>query len=282
MRTESTSTVRSDWFDSLSEFVGHCETPPPDYAQRESITGSKSFTGTENYSEALDLFAKGWEDGARRALAIAEPIQRQLYSLVAMPQVRYDVTGELLDVGRYCAGEPEHWGVWHTELREGPGTKYVRVNVSCAASCMVGTETIIAKGAYVGAFVNLMELAGCRVEVVTSCTTVGHGGHTTHCYITVKQFDAPLDLERLVASLHPSMVRRLQFRHRELLPKEFSKDVAGPGYGRPDNCPAEERGDVYIGRMLGGESQWDSPSTTIDFIRRQLVDLGAIRPDQLA
>ena len=53
-------------FKSISEFLKATDKPlRSDFGNRESSkTGSKSFTGTSNYNEAMELFKYGWSDKA--------------------------------------------------------------------------------------------------------------------------------------------------------------------------------------------------------------------------
>lgn len=210
-------------FASWSEYLDYVAAAPRSKkAEKDSETGSLEFTGTKTLADAITLSRKGWPEGVKKILQVSENIEHQLYNHMQLPQIQYDVTGEILDIGRYCAGEPEHWGVWQYGLQEGQGQKYIHLGINITPSSCVPTDTIIARGAVAGALLNLLELAGRRVKV-TAISAVRGGGRVSICRVCLKRYDEYLDMDRLaVAVAHPSMERRLAFKFREALPDEFA------------------------------------------------------------
>ncbi len=273
-----------DRYETWSDLLDYVETSErSSSASNESDDNDYKFSKTHNLADAIKLMRKGWTEGVTKATAISERIESQLYNLIERPRITYDVTGELLDVARYCMDEPEHWGVWQSDLVEGAGHKHVKVVINISASCMVSTETIIARGAVAAALVNLLELAGHRAEVTAVCATEGDG-HKVYTYTTVKRFDETLDLDRLTAAVaHPSNVRRIQFKHREALPGPLARATATSGYGRPTEAESTERGDVYFPCMLGGGSdgQWTDPDKAVRWTREKLISLGIIKKEEI-
>lgn len=269
----------TDFLTAASEGV------PPVQERRASRDGSKSFTGTVDYGEAVDLGRRGWPEGVKQALAISEPIQQNLYGVIALPRIEYDVTGELLDVGRFASGEPEHWGNWEHNLKEGKGTKYVHVVMNGTASCGVDASVLIARGAVTSALVNLLEMAGHRVKV-TLCYGVAecHGGPAyMTTTVSLKQYDEVLDLDRLTYALaHPSTFRRHFFSIMECQTVEHRKRIGVPngGYGQQANMPPAEQGDIYLEKMTCGDARWTDPEQATVWVRQHLTDLGVISKEE--
>lgn len=276
-------TIHVDKFETWSDLLDCVETSErsPGSGRESDYPASKWNGETNGLAGAIELMRRGWPAGVKKALAISEKIESQLYSLIERPRIDYDVTGELLDVGRFCMGEPEHWGVWHTDLSEGPGRKHVKIVINIGASCVVDADTIIARGAVAAALVNLLELAGHRAEVTSACATAS-GEHKVYTYTTVKKFDDTLDLDRLTAAVaHPSNVRKIQFKHREALPETLAQATGAGAYGRPCEAEDSERGDIYLPCMFGhGEDgQWSNPDKAVAWTRNKLIELGIIKND---
>jgi hypothetical protein len=272
---------RYETWSDLLDYVETSERSPGSGRESDDSHDEKWSGGTTSLNDAINVMRKGWPSGVEKALAISERIESQLYNLIERPRISYDVSGELLDVARYCMGEPEHWGIFQTDLVEGQGHKHVKLVINIGASCMVKPETIIARGAVAAALVNLLELAGHRAEVTAVCASRGDN-HSVYTYTVIKRFDDTLDLDRLTAAVaHPSNVRRIQFKHREALPTELAVATGSGSYGTPIEAESTERGDVYFPCMFGhGEDgQWSSPETSVSWTRAKLIELGIIKSE---
>lgn len=276
-------------FDNWTSFLTEASTgiSPVEGDRRASRSNSKSFMGVETYEEAVDLGRKGWPEGVKQALAIAEPIQEKLYSVVQVASIRYDVTGELLDVGRFASGEPEHWGNWEHTLQEGKGTKYVHVVMNGTASAGVDASVLIARGAVTAALINLLELAGCRVQVTLAYNVQQSGTERSVFQVTValKQYEEPLDLDRLTYALaHPSAFRCHMFSLMECQSPELREKMGVPhgGYGRQGDVSKEEQGDIYLPKMSYDEDQWSNQETATKWTMEQLQKQGVIQAEPVA
>ncbi len=251
--------------------------------RRSSREGSVSFTGTKTWEDAVELSRKGWPEGVKKAQAIANPLQEKLYSKIQLATIQYDTTGTLLDVGRFAVGEPEHWGNWEYSLIDGEGTKYVHIVMNGTASCGIEASVLIARGAVVSALVNLLELGGCRAKVTLAyaVTPRADAPPIFQTTVTLKQYDEPLDLDRLTYALaHPSTFRRLFFSLMECQPTALCHAMGVPrgGYGSQGDLLKADQGDIYLGSMSYGAVDWENPESAERWALKHLQELGVLQP----
>lgn len=245
---------------------------------RDSSNYRNDFTLTRNYEEAVTLARAGWPEGTKKALAMCHKIEDKLHNLVNLPTIQYDVTGEILDVGRYCGGEPEHWGTFYDNIREGKSTKYVHIVLSGFVSCGISTDSMIARGSAVAALVNVLELSGARVRISVTHALVGTD---TYQIITrLKQYDEVLDLDRVTFALaHPAMYRRHIFSVMETLPDNWPTKVGAYSYYSHPGAPVTEQGDIYLPEMSAHDDQWETPESSTQWVLEELKRQGVIKPE---
>jgi hypothetical protein len=186
----------------------------------------------------------------------------------------------MLDVGRLCAGEPEHWGQWETVDAAGVSSRFVRVVYNIGARGWADKSLLIARGATVAALVELLEHAGHRVQVEIVSYATGDR-RAIRVSAPVKLYDESLDRDRLIyAVAHPSALRRHIFSIRELAPEPFLRDLHigkeyGAGYGSSQDIPGTERGDIYIPALTNeGGLDWTNAATTEAWVLRTLRAAG--------
>jgi hypothetical protein len=167
--------------------------------------------------------------------------------------IHYDITGEILDVGRYCTGEPEHWGLWQETLVDGPGVKFLHLTINLFVSSGVEAELMIRRGATLTAYIRLLELGGYRVKVTGAYVMSGKGTNGLMCLeVPIKDYDTTLDSDRLVyAVAHPSVFRCLGFAVMEGIKNKKAREHFGVynWYGTGTTVPEEDQGDVHIANM---------------------------------
>ena len=190
-------------FDSWQAFVEHANYDMEKESSQYNKTGRAgrspdySFAKVHSFEECLKLANAGWREGVRKAESISSQIERRLVSKIEREDMSYDLTGEVLDIGRYCAGEPEHWGVWNQTVVDGPGNKLIDIVVNGAASASVGTDVLIGRGATIAALVNLMELAGYRAKATLVFGISGGNDTQSTIKISLKDHDESLDLDKI-------------------------------------------------------------------------------------
>lgn len=276
METKDTGRSRIDTFDSYPEFIQTCMKYPANPGKSRN-TDIRKWSGTETYEEACDLALKGWNEGAQKAYDLSHDIETRLYSLIERQVISYDITGELLDVARFCDGTPEHWGVFETQLVEGPGTKYFHLVVNGTVSGGISTKVVIERGASIAALVHLAELAGHRVKATLVFSIEGRSVHY-EVRVPLKDYEEHLDIDKLAYAIaHPSVLRRHLLSLMEELPEPYYSNFnVGSGYGLPKDTDGA-RGDIYIEHMLAGDDRWASPESATAWVREELTRLGVIK-----
>ncbi len=223
---------------------------------------------TETLDEAIDLAEKGWEEGVKKIIDLSASLSDEIISILHVPEVHYNVTGDQLDVGRYVAGEPEDFmTLVPAEIEDRPKILHLVANV-CASAGVKG-DTMIRKGAAVVALVDALEKHGKRLSVdVASLSSLsgrwgygGSSGRNTVVKIRVKETWEPVNLANLVMCLaHPSTLRRLMFRTWEHMSDEDRNAggfYQGGGYGYVEEIKKDEdKGDIYIEGMDTRRRTW--------------------------
>ncbi len=281
-RTNKPGTLERFEYTDWAEFVTYVEESlapgkAPHVPHRGALDIRYDFHGVPSAQEAFKLARQGWADGMSQAKAIADSVERKLTHLVQRDTLHYDVQGEMLDVGRFCSGEPEHWGYWVQDLVEGTGTKFFHIVANGSASCGVDKSIMIHRGASLAALVNLMELSGYRVKITVVFAGGGQGAKV-ESVIPVKNYDEPVDLDKLAFSLaHPASFRLLGLASWDTV---SDKDVVrkvniGSSYGHP--ASVETPSDLYLDKMFYGEEGWRSAESCANWVERLLKEKGVIK-----
>lgn len=222
--------VRLD-FEFWSEFVDYAASQPSTvpHASRSSRVGNYKFTETLSFESAVKLALDGWDEGREQVKKLSGPIVEKVCNLIERQDLVYDVEGMGIDIARFVDGEPECWQRYETTVVEGESSKLIHIVFNLTVSSGIDQRVITAKGAAIAALVETLEYAGNRVKV-----TIAHALNHYECYVTVKSFDQPIDLGRLVFALaHPSSLRRIFFSAQECQPREnvlATKAIRGKGY----------------------------------------------------
>lgn len=247
-------------FQTWGEYLTQCELPPADGAAQSSIRENSSWAGGGTYESTMNLARFGWHEGERDILAIARTLESAVLPGIVREDWNYEVEGVTFDVARYLEGEPEHWVKIEESEQDNP-QKHVKIVYNTAASCGVSAETITARGAAVAALVECLEFSGKRVELWSAqgidenYRQPDRGGFEV--LVKVKAYDQPLDLARVAFALsHPGMLRRLGFRMIE----QERPDLTHMSYGYPGEVATSEDDNLYIGEMMYGEGDWNSPA----------------------
>ena len=155
-------------FSSLGEFYNYiCETPFNEafrWEKHSSVEGSKDFTGTNSFEEAVELFKNGWNDMAK-----------QLVKKINANKIDTDVknvTKNVLDVCGYQAIVPLYLqGVPNSMLNKKivkVKQKVITINKSIDYSWTVSTEKIIEESIKAMQIIKKIEAQGirCNLNVV--------------------------------------------------------------------------------------------------------------------
>lgn len=183
-------------------------------------TGEEYFHGTKTYDEALRLIKCGWRDGAKRVGQMRAELDSAVAATVAAKAVemRYDVEGDLCDIGRLAIGEPECC-MMYDEQGPDESKKVVKIIANVCVSGSVSHRVIFARGAAVLAAVDILESLGVRVELIAGfgLSSSYNGGNPCELHVMVKRASEPVETDRLAYVLcHASFLRRHGFAAMEL------------------------------------------------------------------
>jgi len=233
------------------------------------------FFGTPDLAAACALARSGWLEGWKPAAAWLAGTVPTVAAAITRPDLVYDVEGDGIDVGRYCAGEPECWSRWE----ESPMlTHAVPLLVNVAARASVPPAHYHRRGAVLLALVECLEFAGVRCEI----TVTGHrvwDGKRARTDVRVKDAGQPVDPGRLAFALtHPSMNRRLMWSlyERAGLDKRMSPNK-GAGIAVPEREHAP--GTVYV-PDLPDCPHWESDTAARTYLVATLAAQGVTLRDR--
>jgi hypothetical protein len=278
-------------WNTWGDFLAYVSTTPTNDGilakARHSVIKPYAFTGTRSFDEALDLAYNGWAAGRDIAFKISQPMIERMVQYIERPDIAFDVEGNFYDIGRFCADDPESGIRFENEIVEMPAApKLIRIVYNNTASCNIDKDNLAAKGAPLAALVELLEFAGNRVQLVVISHGVGTEQNPRAVQfmhtVTVKDFDQPLDMARVIfAVAHPSMMRRLGFRVAELASVEAQAAI-GRHYGwavSGQNAQfLDDYGltpDLFFGAShLTFDNNWQTPKDAQRWLLEKLTEQG--------
>lgn len=272
---EETRVIQVLRFESYTEAIETANNVGNDCGQVLTWT----FTHTHNFAEAYKLATHGWKAGLEQIDATVNTLNITLKAKKL--ETYFDVIGNGgFDMGRVLSGEPENCLDWREsdidiESTQGP---IVKIIVNVVASSMVETNILQAKGAAVAALIDALESAGKRVELeaVFYINSTVDLNYTYKIFVPLKTTDHALQKDQLAfALIHPSFMRRMMFRCLSTISEMGMRDAkrsCGGFMGWPlhplTDC------NLFIGSTIGYESEWNSQSSIVDWIHKQLKKFG--------
>jgi hypothetical protein len=188
-----------DGVNTLLEYVGR-KMPTAKGGGRSNAGAEKGFFEFGSFTEAMKVYKtnpssirKFNENDTRLEGGDASGID-----------INYDVTGDMLDMGRFMDDEPECFG----SLTNGtPRAKRVHIVTTVGFNGSVYADTILARSKRLVRLVDWLEGQQIRVQVT--------GLHFNSCMmsqVNLKQYHEPLDLNDIAIMAHPDFPRRVGFR----------------------------------------------------------------------
>jgi hypothetical protein len=219
-------------FDSLTA-LAECGDNGGRLRYSSSHTGTKSFTGTRDYGEAMSLVRNGWSEHRDEAKTMAQRVVANVQQTMRPMHVPvYDVSGSFVDIGAYLEGIPECMVDFQQEMAPTTG-RVVTILVSAFVSCAVSRDAIVKRGVAIAALIEALACHNVSVELWSEMAggesfTV-KGGKYVSILTKVKGASDALDLDHLMFAIgHPSMFRRLYFGASEtLLPSNLASRYLG-------------------------------------------------------
>lgn len=245
----------------ISEFCSSTDTSRP------------KWHGTKSFQEAKDMALNGWSGIRAEVDALVENIEHAIMPNLAPAFTSYfDVSGGMVDVGRFLDGEPECMVETRLVEMAKPG-KVITVLVQGFYSSASNENEIKARGAAVVALIDAIERMQHSTEIYVEYTFSKRICHL----VKVKGAGEALDIDTLMFILaHPSAYRRISFGVQEGEPAGLGCGPSG-NYGKPN--------DLTQGGKVGASITLDTlryDTPTMDskaWIREQLVNVGLIRED---
>ena len=248
--------------------------------------GRASWTGTQNFSEAVDLAVNGWREGGQAVSSVMSVLKSMLPVKRMDTEVAYAYVGPgVLDMNRYLMGHPEPWQVFREMdvVSDSPSGRVVKVVFNASMSSGVSKSSLYRKGAVVACLVDTLEHSGFRVDLSLvvagksrSFTANFNSGFWVTLETPIKDASEPFDLERFIFAIaHASVFRRLAFSLYEQMPYTFRRNLGiGHWYTYPTEYNPLEAGEgVYIASNSMVESYRDF-SNKVSWLVSQLEPYG--------
>lgn len=204
-------------FRSINEFEEFITKQPFNAAfsnqGKASVYGSKSFTETESFDEAIKLLHSGWQDKAKELTQKFKAVERDMAPVLKQQQV-VGVAGYQPIVPLFLSGQPACMiGSKMQPVKQ----KVVTVVKSISYPGKVRSNQWTEQGLKALAIVKKLEQNGYRVnvDVVDGGTDYNNVGFS--CRVRVKNAAERLNISKLAFTLcNPSIERRLMFRFEEV------------------------------------------------------------------
>lgn len=204
-------------FRSINEFEEFITKQPFNAAfsnqGKASVYGSKSFTETESFDEAIKLLHSGWQDKAKELTQKFKAVERDMAPVLKQQQV-VGVAGYQPIVPLFLSGQPACMvGSKMQPVKQ----KVVTVVKSISYPGKVRSNQWTEQGLKALAIVKKLEQNGYRVnvDVIDGGTDYNNVGFS--CRVRVKNAAERLNISKLAFTLcNPSIERRLMFRFEEV------------------------------------------------------------------
>jgi hypothetical protein len=253
--------------DSIADVQHWLRNEPRTWSGNSSVSneGRTSWDLGVGYEGALRLAEQGWSEGAKD---LSNRLEAHLPNRDKADTWRFDVAGEIPDIGRFLSGDPAHM------RRHGhpKGHKPIlSIAVNIRLRCDIKAQAMANYGAAMTAIVDRLEHIGRRVELTACFSTVCSGARLTGSWI-VKRAEDPLDLASVAFALaHPAASRRIRFAMYERAPEA----IESYGYGHGLTLTERDLVDPLPGTFcVGGLNDNTTRCHTLDdalvFVRDQI------------
>jgi len=213
---------------------------------------------------AIGVTGGRWIEGARELQSVDIQAQTAKIAAAISPELVHDVTGGMIDIPEYLAGQsPECFlRVDEDEMTAKPVLRIA----TCVMPCYRITATAFMNhGRAILALCDALEMLGYAVELIGSDNHVSENNVYTH-EITVKSAGQQWDAASAAFALaHPAFGRRIGFRALEFS-EGSALTLAGYGRGSKDN-PSDDY-DVYFPYLLHN-TEIETPELALDYVVRQ-------------
>lgn len=201
---------------------------------QQSILGSKSFTGTENFQENLSFFYQGFPcttnfntDYLEKNLQVSQPVNTFFMSNESI----YN----LYDIAEYCTGNSDFFIQCmpvETEL------KIVDIYFSSSFHCNIKTDTIKIYGEIIYFTIKFLLDRGYKINLYSYIRLLSQFDNQYDFIVKIKDSEYDLDLDRVkYFLLCPSFLRRTIFKvieNRSELHKKLGSSYGSVNKEKPN------------------------------------------------
>lgn len=172
-----------------------------------------SFHSFKSLAEARDVFQNRPESIVKFRVNDEKLVKEDTIG----KDVRFDITGDYLDIDRYLEGSPEVFG---NAVMGNPKGVFCTINILTSYVYYTDAEYILQRQKRITRLVDWLEQQDIRCQIVASLDC-----ECLNMSVIVKEFHDPFDVNHLAVVSHPDWLRRIIF-----LIKEQSKTWSY-GYG---------------------------------------------------
>jgi hypothetical protein len=227
------------------------------------------FYGTETFDQAMNMARYGWRDKMDKIKKIETEIP-QIYKTIPIPETKFSVAGNAVDIGRYLKGVPDCMRQTRRKISEYTDIthKYVKIIVNVTVSWTLGEDDIFNRGKNIATVINALESNNIHTKLILMTQVYKKEPAKTPqknipndlkdiflpefsltknvqpknaprytMFITLKDYKDNFYLEKLMFPLaHRSFLRRLVFAAKERESKDIRQTFGffdGGGYGIP-------------------------------------------------
>lgn len=256
-------------FDSLRELATYVRDAPRTWTSNSSRQNDPAPDWDLNagYDGAVDMARLGWLEGAQRV----QKTLKEFAPLDSAPETKTDFYGYRPHVARFCAGAPDC--MIRKNADESGFSKVLTLVVQVNALGGVSARSMANFGVAVAQYVNQLEMAGRRVELMGCMVSSVSGWRVAHSW-TIKNAAQPLDLAVVAFAIgHPAMFRRLGFALRERCAAPTC-----PGYGYTTEAKASDiinlpDGAVVLTGMAEADTYARTPQAGLEYVERKIDTL---------
>lgn len=247
-------------------------------SSRASIDrGMDSWAGNCNMKQAQELALRGWSEHLPMVKRLTDSLEHHFdNALVNTFDPIADVSGQVVDMGKYLSGEPECMIDFRPVTLTKVG-RVVSIHVNNTYSGSTNADAVVKRGAAICALIDCIEKTGNVVEVFAESVISGRssGGDILSYSVRVKASTDAMDMGKLLFAIaHPAMLRRMVFavmeRENSAIRSAFN---IGSGYGIPAECVQANADAILVKPPKHGDILNSDPE---EWIRLNLTNLGLI------
>lgn len=193
-----------------------------------SIKGSRDFTGTINFAEAMNLLNNGWDSGAKQ-LTQKLRIKSNSNQTEMVRKTVYDIVGFQASVPRYLQGVPQN--MINKKLIP-QKKKVINLYKDICYNARVSVEKIMEDSINFLRIAQAIEAQGVSVNLFVCFISEG-GTEASMIKLKIKGSNERLNVSKMAFALaHPSFLRRIVFKYIET-DNRLTDRVFTHGYGSP-------------------------------------------------